>query len=496
MRTHPGITRRTTLRTAAAALLAAGGAALAGCANQGATAGNSASSASGPIPIPQSGVTRLTFQAPPGPPWNKTTIGLTQQFVDDNFNANPKYKGIWATVSPAGWGSGAGQITADIAGSGYTDVWAMCCNDIPALEGSGFVQPLDALLRRDNISVNHWSQGHILANTYAGQLYGLPSYDGTLAVIYRQDLLDDLGLPYPDPDWDYRAAADLWAKCVGKTKTGAKRAGVSLYWDSPYEMIDWWLRGWGGREMDSGQTQATMSSPEGAACLGYAADLFASGAAIHRGDAGLLASEKAIFLQRHAGAIEAATTLGTKYKWNILPNPVWPKGRTTFVTIDCYMLNKASKDVNAAWELLKWLALGTQQGDGSFDHAWAKFQIQICVITPALVDLWDYWMTTATAVAPPLQGKDLHWYYDAAKQGYAYPTIFFKHQPNQAAGMVDTWTGQILSGKLSPELGLRQMQDQINALQAAGAAEQAGTAAAATKFPTDGPAMAAVPPGI
>ena len=57
---HAGITRRTTIRTAAAALLAAGGAALAGCGNTGATAGNASSSTSGPLPVPQSGVTKIT----------------------------------------------------------------------------------------------------------------------------------------------------------------------------------------------------------------------------------------------------------------------------------------------------------------------------------------------------------------------------------------------------------------------------------------------------
>ena len=491
-----GITRRAILGTSAAAAAAAvGGGLLAGCSGQAASKGSSAA-ANGPLPTPQSGVTHILFQAPPGPPWNKTTIALSQEFTDQSFNQNPKNKGIWATVSPGGWGGGGTQIAADIAGSGFTDIWAMCCNDIPLLEASGFAQPLDPLLRRDNISQDNWSKGHILANSYAGQLYGLPSYDGTLVVIYRQDVLDRLGLAYPDPNWDYKAAAQIFEQCVGKNAKGQKRAGASLYWNGAYEMIDWWLRGWGAREMSDDQTKATMATPAGAECLTWSTDLFASGAAVNRGDVGLLASEQAVFLQRHAGVLEAATTLGDSVKWNILPNPIWPKGRTTFVTIDCYMLNQVSKDTNAAWEVLKWLALGTQQGDGTWDNGWAKFQIQISLITPALVNLWDYWIQTVKTVAPPLKNKDLKWYADSAQKGYCYPTIFYKYQAVQATNVVNNWCQQIFTKKVSPEIGLQQMQDQLNAMESAGAQELTAGASAEKLFPTTGPRMAGVQPGL
>jgi ABC-type glycerol-3-phosphate transport system substrate-binding protein len=485
------ITRRqTVVGAAAAALAAAGGAVLSGCGKAGAPGQSSA--ANGPLPVPQSGVVHLYFQAnhQGSVGWNKTTQTIFQEFVDQNFNNNPKYKGIWATAMD--WGNASGQITATLAGSGYADVFHMCCSDIPTLERQGFVQPLDDLLKQDNISLDLWSKGHILADSYDGKVYGLPSYDGTLCIIYRQDLLDELGLEYPDPNWTWQQAQQLWQQCTGTVKgTNRHRYGVSLYWNSPYEMIDWWLRGWGAREMNDAQDTATMASPQGIECLTWAQQLFTSQVATNRGDLNLLLNETAVFGQYHSAfVINAATQLGTKYKWDFLPNPIWPAGRTTFVTIDCYMLNSQTKHPKEAWTLLKWIT------GAEGDLAWPQFQIQINLITPALKSLWDYWRNLIQQFAPPLQGKALQWWSEPSEKGYAYPTIFFKYNPNQANNIVNQWVSQILSGAVSPQLGLQQMQQQINALQALGAQQAQSLVGAKQKFPTTGPEMAAVPTGI
>ena len=84
----------------------------------------------------------------------------------------------------------------------------------------------------------------------------------------------------------------------------------------------------------------------------------------------------------------------------------------------------------------------------------------------------------------------------AAQQGYDYPTVFFKYQRGQANNIINDWAQQVLDSKISPELGHKQMQDEVNALQQAGASEQAGLAAATRQFPSQGPVMAAVQPGI
>ena len=486
------VTRRRTLRAAAAG---AGAVVLAACGHS--PSGSSASAAgNGALPVPQSGVIQLTFQANTqgNVSWNKTTQAVFQEFVDKNFNLNPKYKGLWATAFP--WGGGAAQITDDIAGKGFNDIWHFCCGDVPAAIHSGFAQPLDSLLRTDNIPVSLWSKGHILADSMAGKLFGLPSYDGTMVLIYRQDILDKLGLSYPDPNWDSKAALRLWQQCTGKNSAGKPRTGVNVYYGQ--EDLDWWLAGWGASEMNAAQDQATMATPAGSACFGYLQEMFTSGVTRpeSRGVKNLI-NENTVFQMAHSAyVINSAVELGNTVKWDFLPLPNWPAGRSCMETIDCYLLNAATKDLNAAWELLKWLTLGAPNGDGTYDNAWPKFQILINLITPSLVSLWDYWQTTVQSVAPPLKSKALNWWADGAIKGYARPQLFYVYNYSQAATIEGNWMTQIQQGKVSATLGLQQMQDQVNASESAGKLQAQVGPAAAKNFPTNGPTMAAVTPGL
>jgi len=489
------VSRRGTLRAgAAAAIAAAGGAVLAACGKTGAAAAKSA----GALPVPQAGVTQLTFQpnTQGSVSYNKTTQSLMQEFVDQNFNTNSQYKGLWANVQGP-WGSVSTQITDDIAGTGFTDIWEICCTDVPMAERSGFAQPLNDLLRQDNIPTSLWSAGHILADSLSGTLYGLPSYDGTQCITYRQDILDQLGLSYPDPNWTYTDAQTLWQACTGKNTSGSHRAGVNLYWNGEQENLDWWLKGWGASEMNAAQTQATMNTPQGAQALAFGANLLQSGVAINTRGIKLLTSEQCVFAMLHSAyVVNAATELGTQYKWDFLPNPSWPAGQASFTTIDCNVLNAETKDLTGAWELFKWINLGSLNGDGTYDYAWPKFQININLITPSLIALWDYWQTTVQSVAPPLKGKALQYWANPSLQGTGYPQLFYVYNYNQASTIEGNWVTEILTGKVSPQLGLQQMEQQVNAVEATGLAEAASATSLSKKFPTTGPAMAAVATGV
>ncbi len=492
-----GWSRRQTLRAAGGAAAAAiGGSVLAACGKS--TAAGNSPAAQGVLPVPASGTIQLLFQANyQFIPWSTTTRTVFQEFVDQHFNQNPQYKGIWASIYPAGWGNEAGQLTDDIAGKGYADIFMFCCNDIPSAEQAQIVAPLNDLLRQDNISTSNWSPGHIAADSYNGQLYGLPSYDGEMCIFYRQDILDQLGLPYPDPSWDSSQAAQIWAACTGKNANGSKRAGLSTYWDQG-EMNEF-MRGWGGLEMNAAQDQAMMDSQQGIDCMSYWQNLYTQNVVYTGGqDTSILPTAKAVFAQYHSAHVVdvGAQLLGTKFKWDLLPNPTWPGGKSTFCTIDCYLLNAQTKHPNEAWELMKWINLGAPTGDGGFDNAWPKFQIQINLVTPALVSLWDYWQTEIQLVAPPLKGKQLQYFAEAAQQGYGNCTLYFKYNPIAASGIENTYITDILSGKMSPQAGLQQMAQQVNALQAVGAQEAKSQATEASKFPTTGSAMATVVAGV
>ena len=480
--------RRTLLRAAAGGAAAAALApTLAACAGGGAS-GAARGSASSALPGVANPTTVLNF-APnwQGATWNKTALELNQEFFDTNYPA--KHPGVRVVVHNGSVQGGAGgQIAASIAGSGYLDVFQDCCNDLATLNASGILQPLDDYLKRDNIDASIWPKGHVEVLTWDGKLKALPAYDGPCVIFYRQDLLDALGFPYPDPNWDYKTATTLWTSCVGKTKSGSQRGGCSIFDTGYSELLNWWVHAWGGQEMTPDRKTALTDSPQVQDMGTYVQENWKSKALVGRSDPSSLVREQCVFKQSGGWELlPAALQLGNKYKWDILPVPKWPAGRSTFLNIDYYVLNAVSKNLDAAWDLIKYVCA---------EPDYQRFQMQTTLVQPCLLSLYDQWETIAVSTAPVLTGKAINWYKDAATGGYAWPTLFFEYQATQAQSLIDTWMGQVWTGKVSAQLGLSQLTQQINALQKAGQAEQAASVNVAKVFPATGPQIAAVPSGI
>ncbi|HVB09965.1 MAG TPA: extracellular solute-binding protein [Bacillota bacterium] len=478
----PSQSRRAVLRGAAAG---AAGVALAPLLSACSTSAGAKTTATPTVANP----TTILHFAPnwQGASWNKTALTLNQQFFDSNYS--PQNPGVRVVVNNGSVQGGAStQIAASIAGAGFLDVFQDCCGDLPVLQQAGLLQPLDSYLRQDNIDTSLWPAGHIQVLTFNGHLLALPAYDGPCVIFYRQDTLDNLGLSYPDASWDYKTATTLWASCVGKNAAGRTRGGCSVFDGSWYEQINWWLHGWGATEMSSDRTVATFGSQQAMDMATYVQTNAAANIITPRSDVSVLTGDTAAFKQSGGWELlPAALSLGVKYKWDILPVPQWPAGRSTFNNIDFYVLNAASKNLDAAWNLLKYVCA---------EPDYQRFQMQATLVQPCLLSLWDEWESIVVSTAPLLKSKAISWFKDAATGGYAWPNLFFQYQAVQADNVIDNWMGQVEANKVSPQQGLAQLQLQASALQQTGAAEQAAGVTNAKAFPTNGTSIAAVVTGI
>jgi|GEM_PF-535420 len=457
-------TRRAVLRSAAVvATAAASSGVLAACAGGAGTKKTA-------LPGPANGGIVLNF-APnwQGTAWSSTAQELNQQFIDKNYNA--KHTGVYVKVQPPLQGQGQQVIAAALAGSATADVFQDCCDDLPALESAGLLTPLDTYLQQDNVDMNIWLQRHLQVLTYNGKIMALPAYDGPVTMFYRQDILDELGLPYPDPNWTLADAQKLWAT-VSKPSGKTPRYGVNLF-VTPFDWeLDWWLRGWGTSLTDASRTQCLVDDPKGIAMLSFLQDV-----SVHKiaSTAASFTSGTCVFQQQGGWQLlPAVLQLGNRVKWNILPNPVWPAGRATWCNIDFYVLNSATKHPTHAWELLKWVCA---------DPAYQTFQMQTTLVQPCLLSLFEQWQTTVLQAAPPLAGKDVQYISQAATQNYAYPQIFFEYSVPETITVMNQWGNQIWSGQIDPTTGARQMTHQINALQSLGVAG-ARSVTASTQYPT------------
>lgn len=482
----PGPGRRRFLRWAGAATALGGGAVLSACAGSG-NAANASSSATA-RPATSQPVTELTFM-PWWIYWTATGRSLVQQQAD-TFSAAHKGLRLKALPGPQGGGaSTSGVIASILAGSG-PDVIADCCGAFATYTSQGVFANLTPLLKRDNINIDTWARAQAAAlHTQQGQ-FALPVYNGPVVYACRLDILDTLGLPYPDPQWTYTEAADLWTKCAGQFQAGGKsqhRYGVDFWWQpSSWYAGDFLLYGFGGAEMDPTRTRALVDSPGSLAALEWVYPLIwekvigPSQGALHDGTA-------AFHWEGGWSIPHNVVNYGAKFKWAYYPVPKFPHGRATFNNNDFWGINAQSKHPDQAWEVLKWL---------TYEDSWQRFCMKTTLLAPCKVALWAEFEQQLIATAPILKGKGLQWFRDAAEGGYGYPQEFFKYQWNQA----DTLLGQAIAGiydrKLSISGAMRQAAQRIDALVAAGATIATEARGAKSAFPTHGPQIATVPPGL
>ncbi len=390
-------------------------------------------------------------------PWNPTAVRLVEQFIAGHFRpshrANIRVKAAGHTG-----GQAANQITAAIAGTGFVDVFNDCCVDLPTWMDSGLLLPLEALLRRDNVPTSRWSAGRIGGLTLRGHLLGLPVYDGPEVMVYRQDLLDSFGLQYPDPAWNYLQAEALWRSCA--RQQGSQRVyGASL--DNFYVNADYLMHGFGGSTFNAGHTRCTLDQP---ACI-HAGDwlfgLIDAGVISPTRDSvtGLVTGRDVFSVCGGWNIFAEATQLGSKFKWNILPQPRWAVRRAVMVNSDFYAIDARTRNTEAAWQLLRWVAA---------EPDFTRFSMRTTLIQPALTSLWSEWEAIAQQAAPTLKGKDLQYYREAAVGGFEVPQSFFLYDGAQAASVLGGWWGKVQARQVGVQTAFKQAASQINALERVG----------------------------
>jgi ABC-type glycerol-3-phosphate transport system substrate-binding protein len=475
-------TRRQLAGAGAVLLFGSGaGAALGACAGP-------AQAPSATQPTVSQPVTELTFM-PWWIFWDAAGRAIVQQGAD-MFAQSRRGLRLKALPGPQGGGANTTDVIASMLAGTGPDVVADCCGSWMSYTSLGAFANLNTYLKRDNIDLSAWSTGQIKALQTPDGQFGLPVYHGPVVLACRLDLLDSLGLEYPDPDWTHTQAADFWTRCAGPFQANGKsqwRYGANFPWSSHgWYAQSYLLYGFGGAEMDPTRTKALFDQPGSIQAGQWIFPLL--WAKVLGPRTGSIQDGTAVFELAGGWSIPRnVTTYGTKFKWDYVPMPKFPKGRATFANNDFWGINAQSKHPDAAWEVLKWLA---------YEDDWQRFCMKATLIPPSKVALWAEFEAQLVAAAPPLKDKGLKWFRDAAEGGYGYPQEFFRYSYQQADALIGQVMGKIFDRNLDVEGGFRQLTQQLDALEQAGAVTEGAARSAQQRFPTTGPALAPVPVGI
>jgi multiple sugar transport system substrate-binding protein len=386
-------------------------------------------------------------------------------------------------VPPGGGGSFLPAILAGTAPDVFQD-WA-----IGLYRAAGAVLPLDPYLRRDNLDVSLWSPGQMYAMRDEQGIQFLPCYVHVTTMAVNLSILDNLGLPYPDPGWTYEEAARLFRSCA-RDVNGKRQYGVALYFNGqdmgdPHSMRTYVFHWFGGAEAAPDRLTCRVAEPASYAGVQWVDEL--------RWDNVLSPNEGSADLQNIAFVEAGSNALvrnlqnwSNKFKWTFFPMPHFPAGQYSFEATDFYAINAGTKHPDEAWTLLRWLAA---------DPYWSRYCMHYLLRTPSLVSLWEEYAKTVEAVAPVVQGKGMQ-YYTQAAQRWGIANTVFRYSQSQVVNILNAQLGRAAARQASVPEAMAAAAQQINALEAAGALEEARATQAVQRFPTNGPSVAAVPAGV
>ncbi len=446
-----GLSRRGLLR-------AAGAAAAAGVA-AGALRGPRAAAAS-----PNTAHTVLVLR--PGIPNNPVAIEVYQRALAPFRRRNPSLD-IQLNFTYLG---NPGGLISDILAGQAPDVFENF--RYAAVSSGGYLLDLTPYVRSSNLNLSVFSSSLVQYFTHDGRLHALPFSNEWTACMVNLSMLDQAGLKYPEPNWNYQQAEELYRAVAKPSSDPTKAVYGGFFWmyysNTPSAF---YLAPWGGAIVDpQNQAHCTADSPQTVAAVSYMADLIGSGACLWDnalGQTHFKAGKLAVALASDWTLVSIASmapTLG--FEFDFWPMPAGPVGGATYASHAYYAIPANTKEPDAAWSLLEYVAT---------EPYVARVWLDLFLYPPPTVTLGEEYLATIRRVAPPLRNKNLeafiYWKDHAVQPPFAY-------QDPQAETIISNYFGKIWTKQMAPQEALSIATKQVNALEAVGAAAAARAEAA------------------
>lgn len=334
------------------------------------------------------------------------------------------------------------KLQTSVSGGAAPDVFWMNGPNFQLYASNGVLAPLDD----EGIEASDYPQGLVDLYTFDGSLYGAPKDFDTVALWYNTELFDAAGVEYPSADWTWddfsAAAAALTDPAAGVYGITASQYGQENFYNSIAQA--------GGEVIDADGTESGYGSSEALEGITLWTDLIAAGSsptAQQMTDTNpedfFLSGKSAMFQNGSWAAVAYAGNPDIAEKVNVAPLPAGAEGNQSVIHGIGNVANAKSEHLDVAKEFAAFASGETA----------AKIQAATGTVIPAFNGTQDAWVDA-------LPQYDLQVYIDALATAVPYPV-----SKNTAA-----WTAiesevlsQVWAGTLTPEDGLQQLADEMQA---------------------------------
>ncbi len=331
-----------------------------------------------------------------------------------------------------------------------------------------------------------------------GSIRALPYYLGIQTMAICEGMLDNLGLAYPQEGWTHDDFATLATSVARGGGSGSSKPAHPVYGSqyglgnlggpSGYLPPECILNGFGGSYVDpTDPTKSNLDAPGSAEAVTWVYNLARTGALEPPGASGNFGTTLAMSWAP-SFFLPSQATGWRSLKWSYYSMPTFPSnGQVTGCTSDLWAMNPATKNPDLAFSLLHWC---------TFEAPWQVSQMEIFLLSPALLSLWDQWLTYVPQLAPPLANKNLQAFATLARSNTAYPQQFQTYAGDNVYTLINNWGQKMWSQEVSVTAGLSQLTAQIDAFEASQVNQAKQAASMGRLFPVTGTSVARVATGI
>jgi multiple sugar transport system substrate-binding protein len=284
-------------------------------------------------------------------------LDVWNQIVADFHQVNPN---ITVKVEVSDWDSYWTKLKTLLSAGTPPDVFAMDAPLYLDYQSRGVLLNLQPYLDKNSGMLDGVYPQTLEAYKTPDGMYGLPRDFQTIVLFYNKDMFDAAKVAYPTANWTYddlrNAAKSLTIKgSDGKT---TQYGFYSDLWDM--ELI--WSEGiwaYGGDIINADHTKTLVGDPKARDAWQLFHDMmFVDKSWPDSTTAGEYGGDP--FL----AGVAAMTTIGhwavpgyadAKFKWDIAPMPKGPAGQATSVNSAGFVVGKASKNPDVAFEFLKYV---------------------------------------------------------------------------------------------------------------------------------------------
>ncbi|MFC4776879.1 ABC transporter substrate-binding protein [Paenibacillus sp. GCM10023252] len=247
------------------------------------------------------------------------------------------------------------KVQTSLVGGSGPDLFMMNGPNFNKFASLGLLTNLEENIGKDKLDLSVYPQGINELYQIDKQSYGIPFFLGSIGLFYNKELFDQANIPYPDATWNWDTLKENAAKLTNKEKKVFGYVAVNSdqvgYYPLVYQA--------GGQIISADKKSSGLALPETKQAIQFMKDLMDEGISpsaqqqLETDPLQLFGSGGAAMYP--GGSFDASNL--TKLLGDKLGVAALPQGKQQgfYVHGSSWVINKASKHQQEAWELLRLL---------------------------------------------------------------------------------------------------------------------------------------------